>query len=137
MQVLDTTILNTAKKAIARAMDVMPLSVKSVLANEYAEPRPSFTSVEPLDGRPLRHAARLRLGDLSVDPGLQRCAASTTEIETPVACRTPQGAGGAMMVPVGRMTLARTYDKADLVRILRFAAMPGMVGPMVGRVLAG
>ena len=33
MQALDTTILNTAVPAIARAMDVMPLSVKSVLAS--------------------------------------------------------------------------------------------------------
>ena len=33
MQSLDTTILNTAVPAIARAMDVMPLSVKAVLAS--------------------------------------------------------------------------------------------------------
>ena len=33
MQSLDTTILNTAVPAIARAMDVTPLSVKSVLAS--------------------------------------------------------------------------------------------------------
>ena len=32
MQSLDTTILNTAVPAIARAMDVTPLNVKSVLA---------------------------------------------------------------------------------------------------------
>src|SRR5229473_6292925 len=33
MQSLDTTILNTAVPAIAQAMGVMPLSVKSVLAS--------------------------------------------------------------------------------------------------------
>src|SRR6202048_4591168 len=33
MQSLDTTILNTAVPAIAQAMDVMPLSVKAVLAS--------------------------------------------------------------------------------------------------------
>ena len=33
MQSLDTTILNTAVPAIARAMDVTPLNVKSVLAS--------------------------------------------------------------------------------------------------------
>ena len=33
MQSLDTTILNTAVPAIARAMEVAPLSVKSVLAS--------------------------------------------------------------------------------------------------------
>ena len=33
MQSVDTTILNTAVPAIARAMDVTPLDVKSVLAS--------------------------------------------------------------------------------------------------------
>ena len=33
MQSLDTTILNTAVPAIAQAMDVKPLNVKSVLAS--------------------------------------------------------------------------------------------------------
>jgi MFS family permease len=45
--------------------------------------------------------------------------------------------GGAMMMPVGRLTLARTYDKADLVRVMSFVAVPSLVGPMIGPVAGG
>ena len=61
----------------------------------------------------------------------------STSIEMLVACRVLQGVGGAMMMPVGRMTLARTYDKADLVRAMSFVAIPSLVGPMVGPVAGG
>ena len=54
-----------------------------------------------------------------------------------VACRVLQGVGGAMMVPVGRMTLARTYGKADLVRVMSFVAVPALIGPMIGPVTGG
>ena len=54
-----------------------------------------------------------------------------------VACRILQGCGGAMMVPVGRMTLVRTYAKSDLVRAMSFVAIPGLVGPMLGPVAGG
>jgi MFS family permease len=54
-----------------------------------------------------------------------------------VICRIVQGAGGAMMVPVGRMTMARTYSKPDLVRAMSFVAVPSLVGPMVGPVAGG
>jgi MFS family permease len=54
-----------------------------------------------------------------------------------VACRVLQGAGGAMMMPVGRMTMARTYDKADLVRAMSFVSIPSLIGPMIGPVAGG
>src|SRR5258708_29243688 len=41
------------------------------------------------------------------------------------------------MMPVGRMTLARTYGQADLVRVMSFVAVPSMVGPMIGPVAGG
>ena len=45
--------------------------------------------------------------------------------------------GGAMMMPVGRMTLARTFDKTDLVKVMSFVAIPSLIGPMVGPVAGG
>ena len=60
-----------------------------------------------------------------------------TRIEVLVACRVLQGMGGAMMMPVGRLTLARTYGKADLVRVMSFVAVPSLIGPMIGPVAGG
>ncbi|WP_372012513.1 MFS transporter [Pseudoxanthomonas sp. 10H] len=64
------------------------------------------------------------------------CAASEG-LGTLVAGRFVQGVGGAMMVPVGRLVLLRTIDKAELVRALSWLTVPAMLGPMLGPVLGG
>lgn len=135
MQSLDTTILNTAVPAIARAMDVTPLSVKSVLAS-YTLSLAVFIPISGwmADRFGTRTVFATAIGLFTV--GSVLCGLSTS-IEMLVACRILQGAGGAMMMPVGRMTLARTYDKADLVRAMSFVAIPSLVGPMVGPVAGG
>ena len=56
----------------------------------------------------------------------------STNIHILVACRIIQGAGGAMMVPVGRLTLVRTFPKFELVRAMSFVAIPGLIGPHAG-----
>ena len=42
-----------------------------------------------------------------------------------------------MMVPVGRLTLVRTFAKSELVRAMSFVAIPGLVGPMLGPLAGG
>jgi EmrB/QacA subfamily drug resistance transporter len=54
-----------------------------------------------------------------------------------VACRILQGCGGAMMVPVGRLTLVRTFAKSELIRAMSFVAIPGLIGPMLGPFAGG
>jgi EmrB/QacA subfamily drug resistance transporter len=54
-----------------------------------------------------------------------------------VACRILQGCGGAMMVPVGRITMVRTFPKSELIRAMSFVAIPGLIGPMLGPVAGG
>jgi hypothetical protein len=54
-----------------------------------------------------------------------------------VACRILQGCGGAMMVPVGRLTMVRTFAKSELIRAMSFVAIPGLIGPMLGPIAGG
>jgi MFS family permease len=54
-----------------------------------------------------------------------------------VACRILQGSGGAMMLPVGRITMVRTFPKSELINAMSFVAIPGLVGPMLGPVIGG
>ena len=42
-----------------------------------------------------------------------------------------------MMVPVGRLTLVRTFAKSELVRTMSFVSIPALVGPMLGPVAGG
>ncbi len=54
-----------------------------------------------------------------------------------VASRIVQGAGGAMMLPVGRLILLRTVPKARLVNAMAWVTMPALVGPVIGPPLGG
>ena len=135
MQALDTTILNTAVPAIAGAMHVTPLGVKSVLAS-YTLSLAVFIPISGwmADRFGTRRVFAVAIGLFTL--GSVLCGLST-RIEVLVACRVLQGMGGAMMMPVGRLTLARTYGKADLVRVMSFVAVPSLVGPMIGPVAGG
>jgi MFS family permease len=61
----------------------------------------------------------------------------SSSIHILVACRILQGFGGAMMVPVGRLTLVRTFAKSELVRAMSFVAIPSLVAPMLGPIAGG
>ena len=135
MQSLDTTILNTAVPSIARALDVTPLDMKAVLAS-YTLSLAVFIPISGwmADRFGTRRVFASAIGLFTV--GSILCGLSTS-IEMLVICRVIQGAGGAMMMPVGRMTLARTFGKADLVRVMSFVAIPSPVGPMIGPIAGG
>jgi hypothetical protein len=61
----------------------------------------------------------------------------SSNIHVLVACRILQGCGGAMMVPVGRLTMVRTFAKSELIRAMSFVAIPGLIGPMLGPIAGG
>lgn len=135
MESLDTTILNTAVPAISAALAVAPLSMKAVLSSYTL----SLAVFIPISGwmadrfgtRPVFAAA---IGLFTVASGL--CGISSN-IHVLVACRVLQGCGGALMVPVGRLTLVRTFEKSELVRAMSFVAVPALVGPMLGPLAGG
>jgi EmrB/QacA subfamily drug resistance transporter len=54
-----------------------------------------------------------------------------------VAFRVLQGMGGAMMVPVGRLTLVRTFAKSELIRTMSFVSIPALIAPMLGPIAGG
>ena len=54
-----------------------------------------------------------------------------------VLTRILQGLGGAMMNPVGRLILFRSFPKDQLIRAMSYVAIPSMVGPTLGPLLGG
>src|SRR6476661_5204469 len=135
MQSLDTTILNTAVPAIAEAMDVTPLDMKSVLAS-YTLSLAVFIPISGwmADRFGTRRVFASAIGLFTL--GSLLCGLAV-DINMLVACRVLQGMGGAMMVPVGRMTMVRTFPKSELVRAMSFVSVPSLVGPMLGPVIGG
>lgn len=135
MESLDTTILNTAVPAIAQALGVVPLSMKSVLAS-YTLSLAVFIPISGwvADRFGTRHVFSSAIGIFTLGSFL--CGISSN-IHLLVACRILQGCGGAMMVPVGRLTLVRTFAKSELVRAMTFVTIPALIGPMLGPFLGG
>jgi EmrB/QacA subfamily drug resistance transporter len=54
-----------------------------------------------------------------------------------VAARLLQGVGAAMMMPVGRLVIIRTFAKSELLAAMNFVVMPALVGPLLGPTLGG
>jgi EmrB/QacA subfamily drug resistance transporter len=135
MESLDTTILNTAVPTVAAALKVAPLSMKSVLSS-YTLSLAVFIPISGwmADRFGTRRVFSSAIGIFTI--GSLLCGLSTN-IHALVACRILQGCGGAMMVPVGRLTLVRTFAKYELVRAMSYVAIPGLVGPMLGPIAGG
>jgi EmrB/QacA subfamily drug resistance transporter len=135
MESLDTTILNTAVPAIAAALKVPPLSMKAVLATYTL----SLAVFIPISGWMANRFGTRRVFAAAIGTftlGSFLCGLSN-DIHLLVAFRVLQGAGGAMMLPVGRLTMVRAFPKSELIRAMSFVAIPGLVGPMLGPVAGG
>ncbi|HXA35070.1 MAG TPA: DHA2 family efflux MFS transporter permease subunit [Steroidobacteraceae bacterium] len=135
MESLDTTILNTAVPAVAQALKVPPLSMKAVLASYTL----SLAVFIPISGWMANRFGTRRVFASAIGIftlGSFFCGISN-DIHMLVACRILQGCGGAMMLPVGRLTMVRTFAKSELIGAMSFVAIPGLVGPMLGPLLGG
>src|SRR6266702_6610722 len=135
MESLDTTILNTAVPAIANALGVAPLSMKAVLSS-YTLSLAVFIPVSGwmADRYGTRRVFSSAIGLFTI--GSIFCGISNS-IHLLVIYRILQGCGGAMMVPVGRLTMVRTFAKSELIRAMSFVAVPALIGPMLGPIAGG
>jgi EmrB/QacA subfamily drug resistance transporter len=135
MESLDTTILNTAVPAIAHALKVQPLNMKAVLASYTL----SLAVFIPISGWMANRFGTRRVFAWAIGIftlGSFLCGISS-DIHWLVAFRVLQGCGGAMMLPVGRLTLVRAFAKSELIAAMSFVAIPGLIGPMLGPLLGG
>ena len=135
MESLDSTILSTAVPTMAAALHVAPLSVKSVLTSYTI----SFAVFIPVSGWVADRFGTRRVFAFAIGLftlGSVLCGLAPS-IRLLVLSRLLQGCGGAMMVPVGRLTLVRTFGKAELVSAMSFVAIPSLVGPMLGPLAGG
>src|ERR1700692_4273273 len=132
---LDPTTLNTAVPTIAHALKVPPLSMKAVLASYTL----SLAVFIPISGWMASRFGTRRVFASAIGTftlGSLLCGISS-DIHWLVAFRILQGCGGAMMLPVGRLTLVRTFAKSELIRAMSFVSIPGLLWPMLGPIAGG
>lgn len=133
METIDSTILSTALPAIAKSIHAPILSLKLALATYLI----ALAALVPASGWVADRfgARRVFVAAMLVFLlGSVLCALQTT-LGGLVAARALQGAGGAMMVPVGRLIVLKSVPKAEMIKALSYVTIPALVGPAVGPVL--
>ncbi|MBS0848005.1 multidrug transporter subunit MdtD [Citrobacter sp. JGM124] len=135
MQSLDATILNTALPDIAHSLHQSPLAMQSAVISYTL----TVAMLIPISGWLADRFGTRRIFIIAVSLftfGSFACALSES-LSQLVIFRIVQGIGGAMMMPVARLALLRAYPRSELLPILNFVTMPGLVGPVVGPLLGG
>ncbi len=135
MEQLDSTVLSTALPVMARSFRVDPLAMSAALTSYLV----GLAVLIPASGRMAdrfgsRTVFRGAIGLFML--GSVLCA-QAPDLLFLVLARLLQGAGGAMMVPVGRLVLLRTVTKSELVSATFWMLLPATIGPLFGPVVGG
>ena len=135
LEIFDATVVTTAAPRLADDLHVS-LPSAGLLVTAYlttaacAMPASSWLGARHGPRRVLCVAiAIFLLGSIG-------CAAATSFPEL-VAMRVLQGAGGALMVPVGRLAVLAGRPKADVMRTVGFLVWPGLLAPVLAPPVAG
>ncbi|HEV3161671.1 MAG TPA: DHA2 family efflux MFS transporter permease subunit [Xanthobacteraceae bacterium] len=135
MENMDSTVISTSLPAIAQALGTNPLALKLAVTSYLLSlaiciPASGWTA----DRFGTRNVFRTAIGVFVL--GSIGCAASHS-LEEFVLARIVQGAGGAMMTPVGRLIMVRSIDKRRLVNAMSLVTIPALIGPICGPPLGG
>ncbi|MEN2750876.1 DHA2 family efflux MFS transporter permease subunit [Psychrobacter sp. FBL11] len=135
MQILDATILNTSLPQMAQALGESPLKMQWAVIS-YALTLAIFIPISGFlaDKYGTRRIFLTAIVIFSI--GSVLCAASPT-LDFLIGSRVIQGIGGAMMTPVARLILVKSYPRNKLLTVMNFAVIPALVAPLVGPVLGG
>ena len=135
MQMLDSTIVATALPAMAVALGTDPVQLNIAITSYLL----AVAVFVPISGWAADRFGARRVFILAIcifTLSSLTCALSLSVLQL-VISRTMQGVGGAMMVPVGRIILLRTFPKHELLKAMAFLSLPALVGPIIAPPLGG
>ncbi|CAI1079326.1 MFS transporter [Serratia entomophila] len=135
MQTLDTTIVNTALPSMAVSLGENPLRMQSVIVSYVL----TVAVMLPASGWLADRVGVQRVFFSAIvlfTLGSVLCARAET-LDELIASRVIQGIGGAMMVPVGRLTVMKIVPREQYMAAMTFVTLPGQIGPLMGPALGG
>jgi EmrB/QacA subfamily drug resistance transporter len=135
METLDSTIVNTALPTMAHDLGVRPLAMQSVVV-AYALTLAVFI---PASGWLTDRFGTKKIylsAILIFTTGSLLCALAPN-LSMLVLARIIQGAGGSMLLPVGRLAVLRAFPGDKYLPALSFVTMPALIGPLIGPTLGG
>ena len=135
MEQLDSTIVNTAVPAMAASLHVTPLSLKAVVTSYIL----SLAVCIPVSGWIADRFGTRRVFGIAVAIFTFASVLCGLSVNVPmlVATRILQGIGAAMMMPVGRLAIIRTFPKSELLMATNFVVIPALIGPLLGPTVGG
>jgi EmrB/QacA subfamily drug resistance transporter len=135
MEQLDSTIVNTAIPAMAASLHVTPLSLKAVVTSYIL----SLAVAIPISGWMADRFGTRRVFMSAIVIFTVASVLCGLSVNSPmlVAARLLQGVGAAMMMPVGRLAIIRTFPKSELLAAMNFVIIPALIGPLLGPTVGG
>ncbi|MBB4041675.1 EmrB/QacA subfamily drug resistance transporter [Microvirga flocculans] len=135
MENTDSTVISTSLPMIAQDLGTDPIALKLALTSYLV----SLAIFIPISGWVAdKYGARtIFTAAIGVFMAGSLACAAANSLEGFVLARFVQGAGGAMMVPVGRLVLLRSVPRSEVVQALATLTIPALVGPIVGPPLGG
>jgi MFS family permease len=135
MDQLDATIVNTAIPAMSVSLGVSPLGLKSVMTSYILSLAVCITlSGWVADRWGTRRVFGSAVALFTVSSFL--CGISNS-LEMLIASRILQGISAALMMPVGRLLIVRTFEKSELLKAMNFVIVPALIGPLLGPTIGG
>ena len=135
MEQLDSTIVNTAVPSMALSLAVTPLSLKAVVTSYIL----SLAVGIPVSGWMADRFGTRKVFAVAVAIFTLASVLCGLAVNVPmlVAARIVQGIGAAMMTPVGRLAIVRTFAKSELLAAMNFVIIPALIGPLLGPTVGG
>ncbi|HTW75746.1 MAG TPA: DHA2 family efflux MFS transporter permease subunit [Steroidobacteraceae bacterium] len=135
MEQLDSTIITTAIPDMARNLATTPVRM-NLAVTAYVLALAVFI---PLSGwfADRYGARRMFVCALGLFTAGSVLCGLAQDFAMLVATRVLQGIGGAMMTPVGRLILLRSFPRRELVTAMTYMTLPAIIGPVVGPLLGG
>jgi EmrB/QacA subfamily drug resistance transporter len=135
MENLDGTILATAAPTIGRAYGVDSAAIGLAITAYLV----TLAVLIPISGWLTERlgARTVFAGAIAVFTIASALCAISTDLTQLTAMRVLQGAGGAMMVPVGRLAVLRVTEKRDLVRAIAWLTWPALAAPIFAPLVGG
>ncbi|HEY4199541.1 MAG TPA: MFS transporter [Devosiaceae bacterium] len=133
MQGIDSTLLTVTIPTLARSLDVDPLSLHLAITAYLL----SLAVFMPVSGWFAdRFGARnVFIWSLVVFTVGSIFCGMAPNLEILVAARVVQGLGGAMMTPVGRLIVLRTFGPGRTLDAMTYLTLPVLIGPLLGPLL--
>ncbi len=135
MATLDTTIVNTALPSMAKGLHESPLAMQPVVV-AYTLTMAMLTPASGwvADRFGLRSTFIGTIALFVIGSIWCACAQSLPQL---VMARILQGVGGSMLLPMGRLTLLKSFSSERYIAALASTSVAGQLGQLLGPTLGG